>query len=601
MKFKLYFSITLLLFTYNIVKSQERLSALGYNSELINAKKYQSVKNTRAIALPFVDDFSYDSKLPDATLWVGFNQTFVNRTGPINPPTLGVVTFDGLNAFGMPYDSTNFSTNSKSADTLLSQPIDLSSYTAADSVYFSFFYQPEGNCDQPNTGDSLVLEFKNNFGLWIRKWGIDGLPLQNFKQVLIPITDISYLNSSFQFRMRNKASITGNNDHWHVDYIKIDQSRNINDTLLNDIAIQKPSNGLFKEYFRMPWNQFAASGNTALAATHKSYARNNYNVPKNSNYFYKSKEVFSNTNFITPALASFNFDALANDSSQYNSFDVSTITSLSNGLIKTTYTTRLDGSPDVLSANDSIVEYTDFPKYFCYDDLSAEKAFGVLGNGAKVAIKYTLATDDSVQAIQVHFAHIDADQSNKLFSIIIWKSIFPEQIAYEQVFLKPNYIDSINGFATYILDSGVAVQDSFYVGWQQSQQDILNMGFDVNRDSHDKLFYNLGTTWIPSQLNGSLMYHPFMGKREDVPTKVTYQTIPFNKISVYPNPVTNILYINNATLFTSYNIYNMIGTHFLNGMLTSSINVQSLPAGIYFLKIHNLYNNNEKIFKFIKK
>ena len=77
MKFKLYFSITLLLLTYNIVKSQERLSALGYNSELINAKKYQSVKNTRAIALPFIDDFSYDSKLPDATLWVGFNQTFV--------------------------------------------------------------------------------------------------------------------------------------------------------------------------------------------------------------------------------------------------------------------------------------------------------------------------------------------------------------------------------------------------------------------------------------------------------------------------------------------------------------------------------------------
>ena len=102
----------------------------------------------------FLDDFSYNSYFPDNLLWED-SAVFVNRSYPINPVTLGVATFDGLDANGMAYD-ISASTQGKRADSLTSKAIDLS---AVDSAYLLFYYQAEGLGDNPQTEDSLVLEF----------------------------------------------------------------------------------------------------------------------------------------------------------------------------------------------------------------------------------------------------------------------------------------------------------------------------------------------------------------------------------------------------------------------------------------------------------
>ena len=82
-------------------------------------------------------------------------QCFVNRTYPINPVTIGVATFDGLDEYGY---ARNFSQSNPSApsDTLLSQEIDLS---AVDTAYLMFYFQGKGIGDAPQSNDSLVLEF----------------------------------------------------------------------------------------------------------------------------------------------------------------------------------------------------------------------------------------------------------------------------------------------------------------------------------------------------------------------------------------------------------------------------------------------------------
>ena len=49
--------------------------------------------------MPILDDFSYNSYFPDNLLWED-SAVFVNRSFPINPVTIGVATFDGLNADG---------------------------------------------------------------------------------------------------------------------------------------------------------------------------------------------------------------------------------------------------------------------------------------------------------------------------------------------------------------------------------------------------------------------------------------------------------------------------------------------------------------------
>ncbi len=106
------------------------------------------------IGLPFFDDFSYDGPYPTNDLWLT-NDVFVNNTLGINPPSIGMATFDGLNAGGTPYGRAGFS------DFLVSTYLDLSPYNSDDDVYLSFFIQPKGQGDNPEEEDLLILEFKN--------------------------------------------------------------------------------------------------------------------------------------------------------------------------------------------------------------------------------------------------------------------------------------------------------------------------------------------------------------------------------------------------------------------------------------------------------
>ena len=97
------------------------------------------------LSIPFIDDFSYFSTQADSNLWQD-NSVFINRNYGINPITIGVATFDGLNRFGRPYNLNLTGTDSENADTLTSQQIDLSD---ADTAYFMFYYQPQGLGNDP--------------------------------------------------------------------------------------------------------------------------------------------------------------------------------------------------------------------------------------------------------------------------------------------------------------------------------------------------------------------------------------------------------------------------------------------------------------------
>lgn len=68
-------------------------------------------------------------------------------------------------------------------------------------------------------------------------------PVPDFKQVfiLVPYSFVlKYLYNGFQFRFKNYASLTGNNDHWHIDYVRLDKNRSVTDTSISDIAFSMP-------------------------------------------------------------------------------------------------------------------------------------------------------------------------------------------------------------------------------------------------------------------------------------------------------------------------------------------------------------------------
>ena len=144
-------------------QSQAQEILTGFQS---GAKPVSTEKNGKSpvVTLPFFDDFSKSRVYPDATKWTDRN-VLVNDGFPLNPPTRNAVTLDVLDENGEVYDYAI--SNPFVAEYLTSARIRLDSIfepeakaiSPADSVYFSFYFQPQGNGNPPEGQDSLVLQF----------------------------------------------------------------------------------------------------------------------------------------------------------------------------------------------------------------------------------------------------------------------------------------------------------------------------------------------------------------------------------------------------------------------------------------------------------
>lgn len=613
-KFILQFSLlTFILLQISFANAQEVVTDLKYNSALIFEKPKKQLRATDTLSLPFMDDFSYsqlapDHKYPDQSLWMD-RDVYVNTTYPVLPPSIGVATFEGLNEFGIPYD-TSGAVQINPADSLTSLPIHLETVTPADSVYFSFFYEKMGIGDYPNVGDKLILEFKKLDGTWHEQWEMDGdasMPtLIKFRQIMIPITDNSYFFNNFQFRFRNYATTSGNNDHWHVDYVRLDTSRNYTDTLLQDVAAVYTPGTILKNYEFMPWTQFKNNQSGELAATFPFVAHNNSSTSVNANFKYSAIETFSpfvlDTMFSNlPTGNSFNFFSQTFQTlNNSTGFDTATISGDSASLL--IKCKIISDVFDMNTKNDTANRIQPFYNYFSHDDGSAEKAYGLNVAGGKLAVKYHCNVPDTLRAIQIHFAHINLDVSDKLFSIMVWKSLAPSVQLYEQDFLHPTYIDSINGFATYVLDTPKAISDTFYVGMLQSYPVYYYVGLDRNTDSHLNNYYNVTGTWNQSSFPGSLMIRPVVGAKLPVVSAVPEISIRNISVHLYPNPSSDIIHIDVLnSLAAEIYITDMAGkiVHHSEGVY-ENLFVGNLDAGMYLLTVRDKKTKQSTTTRFIK-
>ena len=144
-------------------QSQAQEILMGFQSGTEPAPTAKATKSP-VVTLPFFDDFSKSRVYPDATKWTDRN-VLVNDGFPLNPPTRNAVTLDVLDENGKVYSYAI--SNPFVAEYLTSARIRLDSIfeptvraiSPAESVYFSFYYQPQGNGNPPEDQDSLVLQF----------------------------------------------------------------------------------------------------------------------------------------------------------------------------------------------------------------------------------------------------------------------------------------------------------------------------------------------------------------------------------------------------------------------------------------------------------
>jgi len=604
---KYYFTILLATLFFS-ASAQEIVRELKYNSVLMTTSKNTQLKIrgvTDTLHLPFVDDFSNPAlyPYPDARLWTD-KYVFVNTTYPVNPVSIGVATFDGLNWNGTPYDTSGVMI-AGDADTLTSQPIHLENLSPADSLYLSFYYEAQGYGDYPNTGDKLMLSFKETDGTWTTVWDHDGydksIPYaqQKFTLVMIPIKETAYFHNSFQFRFHNIATLSGNNDHWHIDYVRMDKNRFLADTTLNDLAITYPPSTILKNYQQMPWSQFKDFQPLELGTGFTVKMKNNFNVTKNVAHDFSATEKYSSVIFPGPGVTAFNINPLSNDSVMYPAFTVTAHPLIDSASLY--IKCYVNTTSDINVQNDTATRVQSFFNYYAYDDATAEKAYGLQGVGSKLAIKFSLNQPDTLRAVQIHFAHIDVDERSKTFSVMLWKSVSPEEIIHQMDFKRPAYIDSLNGFYTYVLDTPQAISDVFYIGTMQTYADPLDIGLDQNTDSHQNIYYNVVGAWMPSAINGSVMIRPVVGKQLPVFAGVTPVSAN-SEFLIYPNPAENILKVKSKNnIPSSYKIADYTGRILLQSdELTEDINVSSLSDGLYFLQLREKYSGKLTTLKFVK-
>lgn len=567
------------------VMAQETTTPITYSALLDKAyhqaKKQENVNKSNSVdtvLLPFFDDFSYNAIYPNQKKWVD-NKVFINNNFSKQPPSKGVATFDGFNEKGEPYVKTEFGYGV--CDTLTSVPIDLN-FIAEDSIYLSFFIQPQGYGRQPAINDSLILEFLNlNTGKFVKIKSWPGSKSYAFKQVMIPITQTQYLKRGFQFRFKNKGSMYGADDHWHIDYIKLDRLRNVNDTLVQDISITSNASPLIKPYSAMPWNQFDVN---SLADNHFVDIKNNFNIASNVDFTFSSYLNNTKLDSVTKGLF-----LAAGITSREESKKVNIPVQSGPFSVLTTY--RANTNNDFIDINDTLKSRQVFHDYYAYDDGTAEDGYGltipVSGNG-RFAYMFNAKNLDTLSHVQIHFTQKQVPINNELFTLTIWKSLNPEVIIYQQTSLEPIYIDSLNGFTTYKLDSIVTISGDFYIGWIQSNKFFMNIGLDRNSINSNFMYYKVNANgWQQSSIEGTAMIRPVFA--DNLITGIRNTKLKSLEFELYPNPGNgklNVL-LNQNSNEQIYHIkcLTLQGQVIYQGSDINAIDLSQLSNGMYIVQI----------------
>jgi hypothetical protein len=511
--------------------------------------------------LPFWDDFSTSQNLPDEAKWFNSADVRIASNVGVNPPTINVAVFDGVDANGAAYNPGSL-LNGR-ADCLTSAIIDLSMIEATnqtDSVYMSFFWQLKGNGELADPEDSLVLQFLNEDMEWETVWRRAGgteLLDEDFQQELLQLTP-EYFHDSFQFRFQAYARLSGPFDTWLLDYIYINDSRHDDDVAYLDRALTTPGNFLTTPYTAIPTEQFFQNPDGYLQTLSVGFYNlnsffqpvlftsvvtdlvtgNEIEILSNEQVATPIPGAFARRTFTSPALNSANLDQNADslwlESTVYlRTGDVFFIEDISN-TNDTTFNEQID-----YRLNDTVRNVTIIDDYLAYDDHEADFAAGINQRGGQLAYRYTLETRALLTHIDINFPF--TNQAGEPIEIKVWQNIGEEDSVMYQDPFSVLRSDEISQLRSYALDTPIFVEGTIYIGFQQATNEFLAVGLDKNTDSGDQIFFNVDGSWQMNELvQGSLLMRPRFDK------EIAENFVPPNNPGtidpgIFPNPSEGLL------------------------------------------------------------
>ena len=565
-------------------------------------------KDTVFIEAQFVQDsVSFFTVAPSANdLWTDAS-AYINRTFAINPPSIGVATFDGLSEVGLPYSFDNALT--VIADYLSSVPLKLANLPDTN-VYLSFFYQPKGlSIDKPETEDSLVVEFYNAATeRWSGAWNSIGFAADTFSQVILKVPN-QLQQDGFRFRFKNYANSTGAFDQWHVDYVYLDNNRTAKQEFYEDVAYVYDAPSMLKDYYAMPFWHYKNNPASYMADTALTFVKNSSN---------RKLIVFNFVNVpdtTTPNSVFYTYPPGSGSSTEINAditvrfaypipFEFPAAKIDTAGVFESIFDVQFRPRTDFIQTNDTVISRTVLKDYYAYDDGTAEAGYGVNpalsadGLTAYMAVRFDIPFSDTLKGFQTYFLPQAVDVSKQKIMLTVWSSINPAIVLYErEANARPTYSE-INGLITFNLDTPLVVGKTFYIGFKTIGLNSVNVGYDLNTNHKDKMFYSQnGSAWsVPSSgiKDGSLMLRPIfrnrvfdVGMAEKSPEK--------NDLKVYPNPTNGMLNIEILAneRMESVQLIDMTGKLVLDAPFKNQLDLSYLPKGIYFLRVQN--KNGEQL------
>jgi hypothetical protein len=561
-----------------------------------------------SLSLPFFDDFSTrpvgaSGSQPDPGRWQPGSGVYINNTMSMNQPTVGMASFDGLALNGLPYVQNNQFAQGYT-DTLASRPINLAGLSVADSVYLSFYWQSRGLGESPDVGDSLTVQFLDRTGTWKTVWQMEGgVANPNFVLAFIPVNLPAYLHGAFAFRFRTFGRESGPFDTWNIDYVYLNRSRSRNDRFVKDVAVRQSLSPLLKRYTAMPLSQYLVNAAAETADSITTDINNLFNNFNFTTFRFTIRDELSGRVLqdIPPA----NTVLIPSLSSQRKRIRPAPLTGFGTATravlrYKVELITTDDQSPSIpgvnLRRNDSLSAQAVLDDYYAYDDGSWE--FGLqTGPREQVAVRYSLNKPDVVSGIRAVIVPFRTNQTGQPFVITVFSNTNgrPGTALYRKSFAT-QYAPNRNGFVDFKFDRGVAVTDTFYIGYQQisaSDTTFLRLGLDKNSPFGREIFYNGGSNWVQNQssaalnIQGAFMLRPVMGGNDTALITATADTEPQIPLQVYPNPTTGLIRWENRHL-TRLDVMSSSGRVLWSiepvpGQQTA--NVGHLPDGLYLIRL----------------
>jgi hypothetical protein len=621
--------------------SQERELPLQFNAEA--NKQYQeelrfaprSQRMGSSLPIPFFDDFSrYSLPTSNPAIPVEWQQwsdnaAFINSTFPLNPMTIGVATLDGLESDGTPYSDTLYFPTITDAfldwglsDSLTSLPIDLSGLTPDDSVHLVFHVQGGGLGNAPDAdgilgaeGDSLILEFYSPLqeGQWARVWSKEGGgDASVFDTVFVAVSDFIYLQDGFRFRFRNYCTQHGALDHWHLDYVLLNDDISPANFFYDEVAFQYTNNSLLNfGLTAMPWTHFQSSPGLYMRDD-IVYSQRNLGITSN---------ITSKCTIAYDGLTLFESAPDANTQSNgYSSFERTL--SLNDFVYSTpvvvdtaSFEVMVAYNPtDIHPQNDTMRFEQKFTNYYAYDDGTAERAYGLQDGGGKVALRFNTPVDDTLLGAYIYFAPIQYLATDQSFILQAWDDVSgePGNLLTSEFdnfnFSLPHYYESgPNLFVYYGFTDPVFVSaGNFYIGTLQQTDVSLNFGLDKNTSTNStQLLYQLqgSSDWMPSNISGSVMIRPVF--RSTLAEWVGNEEWNSSASMIYPNPVRDILNVQLPANYHTchYRIADLSGKIVLEGSAINQaslrISAEELAEGSYIIHYYNAYNEQQSA-RFVK-